>query len=367
MIILIPAYEPDLRLPQLVRSLREAAPAASVVVVDDGSGPAYRGVFDVTAGVGAEVLRLDENHGKGAALKRGFAWAVQHRPGEAVVCADSDGQHAVPDIVAVAEQVAPGSMVLGGREFTGTVPVRSRVGNTVSRWVFRAVTGTAIRDTQTGLRGYPADLLGWLLSVEGERFEYESNLLFEAKRAGVRVVEIPIQTIYLDANASSHFRPVRDSARIYGRLLGFVASSLAGAGVDWVGVLLLSALTGNLLVSVVGARVLSAAVNFSLNRTAVFADHGPLQLALRRYAVLACGILAGNYLLLVALTHVGLPLVVAKLITEVVLFIASYVVQHRVVFAGRRSVGVPVGDPSGVSEDKAGAAIMGPWHRSMTR
>lgn len=341
MLILIPAYEPDLRLPQLVRSLREQEPAASLLVVDDGSGPAYAGVFEVAAEAGAEVLSFPVNRGKGAALKSGFAWAAERHPGEPVVCADSDGQHAVADILRVAERVALGTMVLGGREFTGRVPLRSRVGNTISRWAFRAVTGTAIRDTQTGLRGYPAELLGWLSGIEGDRFEYESNLLFEAKRAGVRVVEIPIETIYLESNASSHFRPVADSLRIYSRLLGFAASSLLSAGVDWVGVLALSALTGNLLVAVVGARLASAAVNFTLNRKVVFGDSGNGRQALKRYAMLALGILVANYLLLAGLVGVGMALVPAKLITECALFVTSYLAQRRVVFASRVPAALP--------------------------
>ena len=337
MLILIPAYEPDLRLPRLVAELREAAPAASVLVVDDGSGSAYTAVFEVAAEAGAELVRYDTNRGKGAALKTGFAWAAEHRPGETVVCADSDGQHAVTDILRVAAEVAPGTMVLGGRAFTGRVPLRSKLGNTISRWAFRAVTGAPIRDTQTGLRGYPAELLGWLGTIEGDRFEYESNLLFEAKAAHVAVKEIEIQTIYLDENASSHFRPVADSLRIYSRLLGFAASSLASAGVDWVGVLALHALTGNLLFSVVGARVLSAGVNFSLNRSVVFNHAGDAGRSLRRYIALAAAILAANYLLLAALTGAGVSLALAKLGVETVLFATSYVVQRRVVFATRRT------------------------------
>lgn len=339
MLVLIPAYEPDLRLVALVRRLRAAAPDASLLVVDDGSGPAYASVFDVARDAGAHLVTWEHNRGKGAALKAGFAWALEHAPGDPVVCADSDGQHAVADILAVADAVEPGAMTLGVRAFTGRVPLRSRVGNTVSRWAFRAVTGTPVTDTQTGLRGYPASLLGWLASIEGDRFEYEANLLFEARAAGVAVRQVPIETIYLDENASSHFRPVRDSLRIYARLLGFAASSLIGAAIDWAGVLLLSALTGDLLVAVVGARLASAAVNFRVNRDLVFAHAGTPWV---RYALLAAGLLTANYTLLALLTGVGVELVAAKLLVEAVLFAASYVVQRRFVFAAPTgSLGAP--------------------------
>jgi hypothetical protein len=81
--------------------------------------------------------------------------------------------------------------------------------------VFRAVTGRSVRDTQTGLRGYPPELLPWLLGVPGERFEYELNVLLGAGKAGVSFREIRIATIYENRNKGTHFRTVRDSARVY--------------------------------------------------------------------------------------------------------------------------------------------------------
>lgn len=338
--MLIPAYEPDLRLVQLVRDLRSALPHARVLVVDDGSGPAYDGVFEVAADAGAHVNRTAVNAGKGVALKRGFAWASEHAPHEVIVCADCDGQHTPADIARVAARVKPGtrSMVLGGRLFTSTpgapVPLRSRFGNTVTRWLFRAVSGTRVNDTQTGLRAYPADVVGWLQSVPGDRFEYEFNLLLRARGAGVSIDEIPIETIYLDANESSHFRPVVDSLRIYAPMLRFAASSLAGYAVDVAVLVLLTRLGTPLVPAVVGARLVSAAVNFALNRDLVFHHAGPTGRAAVGYAALAgvlLGVNAGLMTLLV--TGWGVPLLVAKVAVEALLFTVSYVAQNRLVFA----------------------------------
>lgn len=219
MIVLIPSYQPDERLVALVQDLCAAAPDADVLVVDDGSGPAYEGVFAEAGAAGAHVESHPRNRGKGAALRTGFAWIQEHREGLDVVCADSDGQHTPGDILRVAAAIRPGAMVLGGRRFTGAVPLRSRVGNTLIRWAFRWGTGQRVHDTQTGLRGYPAELLGWLRTVPGDRFEYEFNLLLGAPDAGVAIDEVEIATIYLDDNASSHFRPVVDSVLIYAPLL----------------------------------------------------------------------------------------------------------------------------------------------------
>jgi glycosyltransferase involved in cell wall biosynthesis len=167
MIILIPAYEPDEQLLHLIRSVAAAAPQLTLVVVDDGSGPDYRPVFDVAAGLGCTVIGYAGNRGKGHALKAGFGFIADHFPGRGVVCADSDGQHRVEDILKVAERLpaAPDAMVLGTRSFSGDVPARSRIGNTATRWLFRLATGETIPDTQTGLRGYPAAMLPWLRDV----------------------------------------------------------------------------------------------------------------------------------------------------------------------------------------------------------
>ena len=153
MIILIPAYEPDARLTTLVRALRSAAPETGLLVVDDGSGPGFSHYFDAAREAGAEVIGYGINRGKGRALKAGLRYVQEYHPGQDVVCADSDGQHTVADILRVATAVSAGegAMVLGGRRVTGDVPPRSRVGNPGSRRAFALATGFTVYDTQTGL------------------------------------------------------------------------------------------------------------------------------------------------------------------------------------------------------------------------
>ena len=347
MIVLIPAYEPGRRLVELVRDLRSADPGLGVLVVDDGSGAGYADVFRRAGVAGADVLTHDRNRGKGAALKTGFAHL--EGAGEAVVCADCDGQHAVADILRVAGAVgqrtgaAPADtgrggleIVLGGRAFSGHVPLRSRFGNSVTRGLFRAVTGTAIRDTQTGLRGYPAGLLPWLLGIPGERFEYEFNVLLAAPGAGIALHEVEIATIYLEGNTSSHFRPVADSVRIYAQLLRFAASSFGAFLLDAALLFGFSALSAPLVVAVVGARVISSVVNFTVNRTLVFrGSTAPVRVAATKYFALAAALLAVNYALIQALTWLGIGIVMAKVVTEPAIWLGSYVVQHRYIFTGR--------------------------------
>ena len=330
-VVLIPAYEPDERLVALVQELR----GMPVVVVDDGSGPSYRDVYAAAAASGALVLAHEHNRGKGAALRTGFAHIARAFPGAGVVTADADGQHAPEDIARVASRIGPHRITLGVRAFTGPVPARSRFGNTVSRLAFRLAAGQAIGDTQTGLRGLPADALPWLLSVPGDRFEYEFRMLLQAATAGFELIEEPIATIYTDGNASSHFRPVRDSLRIYAPVVRFAGSAVLAFAIDTLALLVLHTLTGSLLVSVVAARVISASVNFAVNRSLVFhrGRDVPLRTAARRYFSLALLLLAANYGTISALSDLGLPLLAAKIVTEAALFLVSYGVQRAVVFA----------------------------------
>lgn len=343
MIVLIPAYEPATDLVRLVRELRAADADTIVVIVDDGSSAAYAPVFTSAGACGAVVLRCPVNRGKGAALKAGFALVVDAYPGEDVVTADADGQHTVHDILRVADALRAeaggrrSSLVLGCRRFDGAVPWRSRAGNAASRGLFHAVAGWRLSDTQTGLRGIPAPMLAWLLTVPGDRFEYEQSVLLHLRPADFGCIEVPIATVYLAGNRSSHFRPVVDSLRVLRPVLAFAGSSLLGFAVDTVALLVLTALTGWLVPSIVAARLLSATVNFALNRRLVFGRRGNRKRTREAamYALLAATLLASNIIWMAGLTSFGLPLLVAKVITEVTLFILSYRVQQDVVFRRR--------------------------------
>ncbi|MGX5680439.1 glycosyltransferase [Schumannella luteola] len=338
MIVLIPSFEPGTALPELVRAL--AAHDVDVLVVDDGSGPEYAARFAESVDAGALVVRHDRNLGKGRALKTGFAVASELWPGEPVVTADGDGQHRVGDILRVAALTAPdGGIVLGVRDFAGDVPARSRVGNRVSRLLFRMVTGARLRDTQTGLRGHPARLLDWLVSLPGERFDFELIVLMEATAQRVPLVETTIETVYLDHNASSHFRPVVDSVRVLWPLLGFALSSFGAFLLDTLALQILVTASGSLVLAVVGARLISGTANFLVNRYAVFRlrTHRGMVRDAVRYALLALALAAGSYAGLALLTSMGVPLLVAKVVTEVTLYVLSFQVQRLVVFArGRR-------------------------------
>lgn len=152
-----------------------------------------------------------------------------------------------------------------------------------------------------------------------------------------------VATVYLDHNSGSHFRPVADSVRIYAPLLKFLASSFAAFLVDTVVFLLLTLFTDSLLLAVVGARAVSSAVNFLVNRRVVF-DHGrdrPAAAAGLRYFSLVIVLLAANYGLIYALDALSVAALPAKILAEAALLAISYAVQQRFLFspAGDKSLG----------------------------
>lgn len=357
MIVLVPAHRPDMRLVALVRSLRTQRPGLDVLVVDDGSGEEFSAVFGTARTAGAQVVHLEVNRGKGAALRIGVEEARLRFPGEDVVTADADGQHRVEDVLRVADAVeSSGTMVLGVRGPSPDVPLRSRVGNRLTAFLFRLSTGWDLRDTQTGLRGYPADLLEWVGAVPGQRYEYELNVLLRAAREHLPVVEVPIGTVYEPGNPTSHFRPLRDSARIYAPLLAFSASSLVSSGVDLGVLVLLRPLSTGLLLPVVGARIISAGVNHALNRRVFHAPPGSARRTGLRYALLAVAMVVASWLALTVLTAWDLPLVVAKVVGDGTLYLVSFHLQRRLVFrAGSRHSAGSAASPRARSTGRSAA------------
>lgn len=338
MTVLIPAYEPTLNLIRLVLELKDMT-NYRILIVDDGSGENDAEIFNKAEALGCTVMHHDVNRGKGAALKTGFLRLLMDEKPDDVVCADSDGQHLVEDIIRVASaiHINDADMVLGTRRFTGRVPWKSRLGNKGASLILKLATGMDIKDTQTGLRGYPHRMLSWLLSVEGDRFEYELNLLLTAKKSGVTIRQMTIATVYDNNNKGTHFRPVQDSVKVLAPIIKFCSSSVISGILDFFLLFLFQSLSGSLFVGVVSARALSSVFNYTFNKFLVFkAKNVPNKQSAPRYFGLVAVIMLLNYGLLAFLTQtLSLPGVPSKLLTEITLFIMSYAVQKLFVFRRR--------------------------------
>lgn len=340
--VLIPAWRPGDRLVSLVKALAEAG-ISSIIVVDDGSGPEFEHIFHMLEVLPAVCVRRHAvNMGKGRALKNGLNFVLTELPEiRGIVTADADGQHTVEDILHVAQVLQRSEQfVLGTRSFDGKVPLRSRFGNTVTRYVFRVFSGHSVSDTQSGLRGFPRQLISGLLALSGERYEYEMNVLAHLCRRGLPPIEIPIETVYIEQNRSSHFDPVRDSMRIYFVLLRFYTSSLIAAGIDLAVFSMAFAVTKDLPFSFITGR-LSSLANFLLNRQFVFHSEVSIPASLWRYyaLVIVIGLLSyGSIRTLTGGLHWNMY--AAKILVETLLSFVSFSVQRTFVFRKHQEISI---------------------------
>lgn len=338
--VLIPAYEPDERLVQTVKELA-AAGIGPILVVDDGSSPSCAAYFDAVEGLGIRVCRHSRNMGKGAAIKTGIRYILEHYPRCAgIVTADADGQHSTEDICRVAERTARAgdALVLGVRDFDQEgVPRNSFMGNRITSLIFRMITHVRCPDTQTGLRGIPAGLFPLALAAEGDRYEYEMNFLLDAAQRGFVLDMIPIRTIYLDGNSSSHFRVVRDSFLIYRRPITFLfvaaASSLVDLAAFWFFLYVSFQNDRNLMFpATVLARLLSGCVNFLLNKRLTFRNRGNTLRTGARYLCLFLAVMLASGAGVTLLSRLPIPALLIKIVVDSLLFVVNYTVQRNWVF-----------------------------------
>ncbi|MFB7142585.1 glycosyltransferase [Gottfriedia sp. NPDC056225] len=341
-VILIPALSPDDRLIHLVKELKSKF-NPHIIVVNDGSDAKYNGIFQNLRQVDkCTVLEHPHNLGKGMALKTGISYFLKNFSNSAgLVTADCDGQHTPKDIdqVANALMASPDNLILGVRNFSEeNIPFRSRFGNTLTRSIFKYLTGLSITDTQTGLRGIPVSYMKFLLDMSGARFEYELNMLLGCKQQGIDIKETQIETIYLDKNSSSHFNPLVDSIKIYFVFFKFLSSSLISFVVDYglfvLFIFLLEHRIGTsaaVLWAGIISRVISSIVNYILNAKTVF-KHSSARSVIRYYILSGIQMIVSAYgvTFLQNAFHGGASIL--KIVVDLLLSFSSFKIQNEWVF-----------------------------------
>ena len=198
----------------VARVVKEAqALGFPVFVVDDGSTDnSYDQIKEIA---GINILRHERNLGKGAAIMTGFAAAAA--VADWAITIDADGQHYPEDaqklIKAIPKKNRP--IVVGAR--TGMsgehVPWTSSFGRKFSNFWVRTSGGPAISDSQSGFRIYPLpEALN--LGTKARRFQFEVEILVQATRDGMLVIEAPVRVHYNpEGERISHFRPFVDFLR----------------------------------------------------------------------------------------------------------------------------------------------------------
>ena len=343
--LLIPIYEPGAEVLPFLKTFKEGDFDA-FLVVNDGSKSDYDPVFEsIQQETVFDVVGYSENKGKGFALKTGYAKLLELNPDlDYIITADGDGQHTYEDILKV-KQVAEesgDSLVLGQRDFSSKeIPLRSRFGNYFSAWYFKLATKKKVGDTQTGLRAIPSSLFELALQTKGSRYEYEMSFLMDASReADVKLV--PISTLYEAKNPTSHFRPIRDSLRIYRSPILYGIASLGSWGIDLLLFYLLSTYVfafspeAQVFASSWIARVVSGLFNFFFLNFVAFQNYGGLGKKALKYALLWVINIAISSVLTYLFEFLPLGLTFIKFIIDTVIAIANYFINLGWVFARKK-------------------------------
>ena len=327
-IALIPSLNPDNILIELVKKLYKKK--FKIIIIDDGSKSNYKNIFNKCKPY-AKLLSYKKNMGKGYALKYGLKYIKENYNNSIIVTMDSDGQHSVEDALKLAKNasIKDNTLFLGKRLREKDIPFRSKIGNELTTKVFKIASKIDIYDTQTGLRAFSQKLIDYMINEEGNRYEYEMNVLLHLKENNIEVEEIEIETIYIENNKASHFNTIKDSFRIYKEIIKFSLSSIISFMIDYLLYLILNLLSNNIIISNIIARLISASFNYKFNKHIVFKKKNK---ALFKYFILALFILIMNTSLLILLTSIGLNKLIAKIIVEIFLFFISYYVQRKVVF-----------------------------------
>ncbi len=344
--LVIPSYNPDARLIELLQSLF-ARWDGPVIVVDDGSGPESARFFSLCRDLGATVVAHEQNRGKGEALKTGFAFAASLTPRPVgVVCADDDCRHLPKDVLAVGRALVaePSSLVLGCRDFSAPeIPPLTHFANLCTRLAVHLFCGVRVSDTQSGLRGLPMDFAVHMCDEEAAGFEFEAAMLAEAERSGIPFSKVGIAYVNDPGAPLSEFRPVVDTVRILAVMVELFAkyalSSVFCYALDFVLFALLMRLLGASLgvaaitASTVIARIISAGTNFAVNRRKVFGA-GVSARRIARYVVLSAGIMVASAVAVGWLAPAtGVSAVVVKPLVDFALFFVNYKAQQLWVFA----------------------------------
>lgn len=336
--ILIPSYNPDQNLINLISSLSKNN-WKKIIIVDDGSSNDTKYFFsDINKKFNVTILSHKENLGKGAALKTGFEFIQLNESNSiGVITVDADGQHLVKDIYKIANSanIEKNNVIFGVRRFNRETPFASLFGNRIISYLLNAISNIEIEDSQTGLRYIPNFVLNDLLKLSGQRYEFELECLITLKKMGLDIKQVQIETVYLDNNKSSHFRGLIDSSRVLLIFFRYSAISLSSFGIDILFFALTLSLFDSIFYATIFARVISGSFNFLLNKLIVFRSSSLksfnkelfLYLILWAFLAIASGALVS--LSEESAMHITL---LSKVFVDTSLFFLAFYIQKNVVF-----------------------------------
>lgn len=334
-LIIIPAYQPQKNLIDLIDEIisKLQPKTEKLVVINDGSTTSEAceifKILELKKHV--KVLHHKVNQGKGAALKTGIELA-KNMNADFIVTADADGQHLPKDIVKIYQLGEKDKLVIGARSFDVNVPLRSRIGNVLTRFLFKCFYKESISDTQSGLRLIPKNLYQEFVAVKANGYQFELETLINASRKKA-IKEVPITTVYEPGNPTSHFNPFFDSLQIYYVLFRGVISSLFTTVIDIVIFASLIFAGASTFTAIAIARTISSILNFILGKKFIFRSQKGYLLEFIKYAslvILNASILtpAINF----AAENYEMNKVVSYVLGATLLFLFNFFAQKYIVF-----------------------------------
>lgn len=338
-VILIPCYNPDeIVLKSFLKDLSEIY--QNIVFINDGCAKEHNTFFQKLEKK-YPVIRHYKNFGKGRGIKNGINYILNHYPNcKSIITADCDGQHCVKDITKLYKSSLKNqdSLILGVRNFDeAIVPFKSRFGNKITRSIFKMFVGLTISDTQTGLRAMSKSIAEQMLTINGERYEYETNVLIACKTEDIPIVEIPIKTIYIDKNCKSHFNPIKDSIMIYKLFIKYIATALSSFILD---IYLFSFFLGiynikSIVFATITARLLSSIYNYFVNAKLVFKKMNKTSI-LKYFLLVVVQMLVSAYVVSWICKITWFKPIPLKIVIDSIIFIANFIIQREFIFKKKK-------------------------------
>ena len=336
---MVPAYNPGRSIIEIVR---KALPwVAQVIIVDDGCNESEKVCLrKCLTNERVTLLTHAFNKGKGFALHTGISHCLARmNEGDFILTMDSDGQHDPDDIPKfrhLLDRKKEVHFALGERISGTKLPIKSRIGNGLARWLFRAQFGGQIHDTQTGFRLLSAAFAqSFAARVKPGRYETEMDMLVLASQTLPAIHSVGVRTIYLDNNRNTKFRAISDSFSIAKIFMKYGAISIASFFIDYTMFIALSyVLEIPYLASNVLARFVSTVFNFSGHRLYSFKSQARLTTQAMRYALaVVAALILATALLYLCVDGLGIAKYLAKPMVDAMVFVTNFLVLSRLVFS----------------------------------
>lgn len=208
--IIIPSYNPDEKLLKTVEGLKNRG-FCDIIVVNDGSDQEHQKPFAQVEGI-CTVIHHKSNRGRGMALKTAFSFCIDNRRKSlGMITVDGNNTYFPDDVYACGKALLENceTLVWGSRNLQNmTLPFSLRCDNIFHKMILRLRYGLKITDTQSGLQAVGMKNLEILTKIHGAGNEFTKNILYQTRKTGLRVRQIPVQNV---SDKVVEFSPMDDS------------------------------------------------------------------------------------------------------------------------------------------------------------